>query len=166
MPFARAGITIASDETRIVNRFGDGQNLDVATGKITDAIEVEHLVIGKQEGVHRTVFGSGEADDLSGRVRAERAALSTAERPNISHAVVGIAKRVISSCSLNVSSASGLRVNRGGRTAGSAKRPEIVHGAVGIKECVIRTISNLGEADDLPGWIYGAGGTGRAAQRS
>src|ERR1043166_3825189 len=167
MLFAGRSIAVPNNKTRVVDRLGTCKDLNVASRKITDVIEIEHLTIGKQKGVNRAVVCRRKSNDLSSRVGAERATLSAAKRAKIAHASIGITKCVIRSCSLDVGRAGdSLGAIGNPFAAHAAERAEIVHRAVGVKERVIQTIGGLGEADDLAGGIDGAGGTGGAAERT
>lgn len=136
--FAGAGVAIANDKSRIVDRFGNGQNLDVAGRKIADAIKIDHLPVGKEESVNGAIISGGKSHNLSSRVGSERATLSAAERPKIAHRAVGITKRVVSSCYIEVSRAGdtfgAVRISR---APDAAERAEIVHRSVGVEERVI-----------------------------
>lgn len=167
MLFPSRRVAIANDETRIVNRLGNSEDLDVTAGKIADAIKIDHLAIVKEEGVDRAIIGRGKSNDLTGRVGPKRATLRAAKRPEIAHRAVGITKRVIRICSLGVGCASDtFGVVRVARAPDAAERAEIVHRAIRVKERVIQTVGRLGKADDLAGRINRAGRAGRSAKRS
>ena len=62
--------SVADDDAGITDRSRDRQSFEFALGKITERVEVVHLVTDIQERVFRVVTGRGGTDDHSGGVLA------------------------------------------------------------------------------------------------
>lgn len=101
MPVASRHNSVANDESRIVDRFRNSEDLKATRRKIGDLIEITHLAVRGKECVDRPVVHCRETNDLSGRAAAERAILISrrgidhpyiADRSEIGHGAVDIEK--------------------------------------------------------------------------
>ena len=163
---AVGGDSIADDEAGIVDRLRNCEHLKVTGGKITDRVEINHLSIREEEGVHGAIGHGRESDDLAGCVASERGALIASQRSEVCHPLLGIPERVVRLRFASIRSSDGVLGGAGiGRAAGAAERPEIVHRGVRVKKGMSRTVLGLGEAHDLARGIDGVGRASRAAQR-
>ena len=87
--------SIAHDETGIIGRLGHGEHLKPSPCYVGNSVQINHLTIGEEKCVHRSVSGRGISYDLAQRIRAEGAALRSAQRPEICHSLVGITEGVV-----------------------------------------------------------------------
>ena len=101
---AVGGNTVAGDETKIINRFADAQNLKVAGGEIADRIEITHLAIAVEKRVHLTIGRGRESDNLARCIAGERAALVSSERAEVRHSFFRVQEGVIRSGICDISS--------------------------------------------------------------
>ncbi len=64
------GSSFSDDETRIADRRGYVQDIEVARGKIAQRVEIEHLPVRIKKRAFGVVAGRRRSDDHSGRVRS------------------------------------------------------------------------------------------------
>jgi len=80
--------SIAGNETGIVDRLANREDLEAARGKVTDCIEINHLTIGEKEGANSAIWRGRESDDLAGTVRTESSALISSQRSEVADASI------------------------------------------------------------------------------
>jgi hypothetical protein len=80
--------SIAGNETGIVDRLANCEDLEAARGNVADRIEVNHLTIGEKEGANSAIWRGRESDDLAGSVRTESSALSSSQRTEVADASI------------------------------------------------------------------------------
>ena len=165
MLLACRGNSIANDETGIVDRFGDGENLKAARADIGDGIEVDHLSVREQKGVHRTILRGRVADDLVRCICAQRPALRSAQRSQIGDSFIRITKSVVGRGIVRVGDSGSTLARTWDRgTARTPKGSQVEHLAIGVEKRMTSSVGGFGDARHLTGGIDTVSGAGRSTE--
>lgn len=62
--------SFTDDQAGVADRFGDGQDAEIALSKIAERVEIEHLPIGVKESMVGVIAGRGGTDNHAGCIHA------------------------------------------------------------------------------------------------
>lgn len=157
----------ADNDEGVVDRPRDCEQAKSTARHIAKRVQVVHPAFYMEKCVDRAVRNARETDDLTWCVRAQRAALISAERSEISDSLIGSGEGVVGSCAWHIRRTGNVReIGRRGCASGTSERAEVLHFAILKNERVSRAIGGLCVTDNVAGRVDRVCRARDAAERS